>query len=742
MSGVIYPINDRKYTAEDVEIFNCTRTSGVFSVLDFDCSLSGNVVTIGKGLGWLKNSDFSGKAVAFKDITNLTLDGADSTFDRYDVVAVRYDTTKKDPEIVVIKGEASESPVIPKRSTESYLYELFLYSILRKAGESTASFENVTDLRENKNYCGIMEDSVTSAVAPVYETIVENTELKVNDKLDFDYEKYEYLIATLRMSFTDCDVILTKSSPVSSVSAIFLAFSGTDSVASDSSTFYFRAQIKLNPNSSTGHSVISAQWSNNPNFTALGDNATIVKIVGVTKQPKGYVAVDDVYNPESHNAQSGQAISMALSGVLEASKDYTRIYVEDNLGVVDVTYDPTSDNAQSGKAVAEALLGFTGGLNDTAVNLLIEVLQSAVYSDNVADKIASLKEALTSGGGDEPINPDEPVNPEATLYSVSATYSGGDVAVGTAVTDLTGIVVTATYSDGSTQTVTDYTLSGEITEGSNTITVSYGGKTTTFTVTGVAESGEATELTIRLGGIAQTFYTDEGNNIYSGSVGNRWISEKIAKVDTEVTIAILYGSNNNDLYQSVGCVTSDLSTEAYYVERIGYAQDTEYTYTYTVKAGYRLGIFNANGGSPNSITVTTTTPGDWEDVVNDNRFNGEYVVGMVSSGTGDINTAVTSCKTTDYIACADISEIYTFVISGGKKQHHLGIAFYNVDKQFISGANSIEPTKEFTPITVPDDAAYIRCSYGGAYGTNLPIYIGASANPDNATFVTFSTLIE
>lgn len=77
---------------------------------------------------------------------------------------------------------------------------------------------------------------------------------------------------------------------------------------------------------------------------------------------------------------------------------------------------------------------------------------------------------------------------EVTLSSISATYSGGDVAVGTALTDLTGIVVTATYSDGSTETVTDYTLSGTIAEGSNTVTVSYGGKTANFTVTGVAES--------------------------------------------------------------------------------------------------------------------------------------------------------------------------------------------------------------------------------------------------------------
>ena len=76
---------------------------------------------------------------------------------------------------------------------------------------------------------------------------------------------------------------------------------------------------------------------------------------------------------------------------------------------------------------------------------------------------------------------------QVTLTSISVTYTGGDVAVGTLLNDLTGITVTATYSDGSTTEVTDYTLSGTISEGSNTITVSYDGKTTTFTITGVAE---------------------------------------------------------------------------------------------------------------------------------------------------------------------------------------------------------------------------------------------------------------
>lgn len=136
-----------------------------------------------------------------------------------------------------------------------------------------------------------------------------------------------------------------------------------------------------------------------------------------------------------------------------------------------------------------------GGMSATASALLITILRNGVYSTDQSANITALAEALTvtepeqPEEPDTPVEPDEPVVPEVTLTSISATYSGGDVAVGTAVTDLTGVVVTAHYSDGTSETVTGYTLSGTIAEGSNTVTVSYSGKTATFTVTGVAESG-------------------------------------------------------------------------------------------------------------------------------------------------------------------------------------------------------------------------------------------------------------
>ena len=126
------------------------------------------------------------------------------------------------------------------------------------------------------------------------------------------------------------------------------------------------------------------------------------------------------------------------------------------------------------------------GLTTAQVNALDGMFKVCAFiKADVSAEYTAFKTAfgITDSGGDSG-------GTEVTLTSISATYDSGDVAVGTAVTDLTGIVVTAHYSDGSTAEVTGYALSGTIVEGSNTITVSYNGKTATFTVTGVADTTE------------------------------------------------------------------------------------------------------------------------------------------------------------------------------------------------------------------------------------------------------------
>lgn len=113
---------------------------------------------------------------------------------------------------------------------------------------------------------------------------------------------------------------------------------------------------------------------------------------------------------------------------------------------------------------------------------------------------------------------DPTYSPDVTLSSISATYSGGSVPVGTAVSDLTDITVTAHYSDGISETVTGYTLSGTIAEGSNTITVSYGGMTTTFTVTGVAESTEPIDTSVKIAKTGYGFNTSATEEVSKAAV--------------------------------------------------------------------------------------------------------------------------------------------------------------------------------------------------------------------------------
>ena len=75
----------------------------------------------------------------------------------------------------------------------------------------------------------------------------------------------------------------------------------------------------------------------------------------------------------------------------------------------------------------------------------------------------------------------------ASVSSISAVYTQSGTVYDTDSLDSlkADLVVTATFSDSSTGTVAsaDYTLSGTLTAGTSTVTVSFGGQTTTFTVT-------------------------------------------------------------------------------------------------------------------------------------------------------------------------------------------------------------------------------------------------------------------
>lgn len=133
---------------------------------------------------------------------------------------------------------------------------------------------------------------------------------------------------------------------------------------------------------------------------------------------------------------------------------------------------------------------------------------------------------------------------EVTMTDLSVVYSGGDVAIGTAVTELKGITVTAHYSDGSIQTVEKYAITGTIEEGSNTIAVSYNGFNAYFTVNGV-ETYPATCL------VTNNMTNASTNNTLPGVAGGSYYTATITANDGYILEHVVVTMGGEDVTSSV-----------------------------------------------------------------------------------------------------------------------------------------------------------------------------------------------
>ncbi len=113
--------------------------------------------------------------------------------------------------------------------------------------------------------------------------------------------------------------------------------------------------------------------------------------------------------------------------------------------------------------------------------LLMTLLKNATFKTDQTANLNALGQAL---------GVDATVPTGVTVTGITVSYTGGDVPAGTPLSALTGLFVLASYSDGSAEPVTNYTLSGNIAVGSNTVTVIYQGQTAAFTVTGTGVNQE------------------------------------------------------------------------------------------------------------------------------------------------------------------------------------------------------------------------------------------------------------
>lgn len=190
----------------------------------------------------------------------------------------------------------------------------------------------------------------------------------------------------------------------------------------------------------------------------------------------GGVTVDDALSGSSTNPVQNKVVKAALAAKGTYSKPPDGIPKTDLAsGVIPSASSATPQalgTAAAGSSTNYSRADHKHDFNSDFITALLQIASKVAYIDgNGQTYYDALEASLT----------------HRTLSSISAVYTqSGTVYPDTSLDSLkTDLVVTATYSDSSMATVaaTDYTLSGTLTEGTSTITVSYGGKTTTFSVT-------------------------------------------------------------------------------------------------------------------------------------------------------------------------------------------------------------------------------------------------------------------
>ena len=232
----------------------------------------------------------------------------------------------------------------------------------------------------------------------------------------------------------------------------------------------------------------------------------------------------------------------------------------------------------------------------------------ANYTDNTSDVLTgyTLSGSLTAGtstiivsyGGKTATFTVTVTANEVT--SISAVYTqSGTVYDTDSLDDLKAdLVVTASYSNGTSEVVTNYTLSGTLEEGTSTIMVSYGGKTASFTVT---VSHTASSHTVTLSSIVDSSLDGKyfnGNGVPSNSRDGYHVSNYVEVAEgTDITFSnrltykdlascdlVWYDSTQNIL-STVNITTTAWETftapeNAVYF-RVAFAeQDLNYTVTY------------------------------------------------------------------------------------------------------------------------------------------------------------------
>lgn len=303
-------------------------------------------------------------------------------------------------------------------------------------------------------------------------------------------------------------------------------------------------------------------------------------------------------------------------------------------------------------AVAKAINGDSGGgggtsgLSEAVKQALLQVIENVAYTTpNGETYYQALYDALY------------PSAPPAELVSISAVFTQGSVVIyetDSLDTLKQYLVVTATYDDSTTANVSAYTLSGTLAVGTSTITVSYGGKTTTFNVT-VSEYVPTAKY-VEVGSpsiVNNVLYPTNSNGGYIRTPqefnhgSNPWkIKFAFASASSSQTANVFLTANaNGERIRSVQCQQVNAFLQIYLSSNNSswdinsganakfwmnpFVANTKYFVEYSFNGEkYSISVTDENGDSVASGNLSSSAP----------VYDGGYLsFGLVTSGTAAFN---------------------------------------------------------------------------------------------------------
>lgn len=355
-----------------------------------------------------------------------------------------------------------------------------LYNVLKNEYEESLAEETadriaaISEFEEqvNSQVANLVTEMNPDSVVELWKRTGGNTFGAYQDTITLsdDVSNYDYIEIYTRNFNTP---FRRKIAPYSQV--ITIGGVATPGNPGNSYFLVYESYVLFNGNSATiTYTLLIRNYSgSNPEYVYNGEfYLEVEKIVGVkiaSNSPAELVDIRVGADGTTYES-AGNAVRGQIESLDSKIGDLDDLETTDKSSIVDAI----NEAAQSG--------GSGTGLTEDLKQALLQIAEKVAYID---DQGQTYYDALLDA-----------LYPPVNLSYISCVYTQSGTVYDTDSLDSlkSDLVVVAHYDDSSIETVTTYALSGTLTEGTSIITVTYGGKTTTFNVTVTQEPETRTLL--------------------------------------------------------------------------------------------------------------------------------------------------------------------------------------------------------------------------------------------------------